>query len=387
MSRSPVTGRLLGVALSLALVGCSDNDASKSAAASQNAGDVAAGKTVAEQQCKGCHGLDGKGLAPAIPSLAGQRIRYLLAALAEYRDGRRIHAALRDIATRLSDSDTRNVAAYFASLPPLPVAKTEANVDSPYERGKAVSVACAPCHGADGNSKTPGTPNLAGQQPRYIVTAVQEYLMGAREHAPMQSLVRNMSRTDLEDVALYFASQVPAQRGAAPFGVAGAGEPLTALCGGCHGAHGVGDDAATPTLAAQDPEYLVRSIKAYRTTRKHPSMQRAVVGLSDADIDTIAAYYSVQKGRPAEDGQRLIEDITEKCGRCHAPNVDNPTMAIPIISGQDRDYLVMALRSYRDDRRRSSVMHVMSLPYGDSVIESIATFYADQPAKTDQPPK
>jgi cytochrome c553 len=57
-------------------------------------------------------------------------------------------------------------------------------------------------------------------------------------------------------------------------------------------------------------------------------------------------------------------------------------MAVPIINGQDEDYLIMALRAYRDDRRRSSVMHVMSVPYSDTVIESIASFYASQP-----PPK
>ena len=46
--------------------------------------------------------------------------------------------------------------------------------------------------------------------------------------------------------------------------------------------------------------------------------------MSDKDIENIAAFYSVQKSRPAENGQRLIEDLTEKCGRCHAGNVDNP---------------------------------------------------------------
>jgi cytochrome c553 len=56
-------------------------------------------------------------------------------------------------------------------------------------------------------------------------------------------------------------------------------------------------------------------------------------------------------------------------------------MAIPKISGQDRDYLVMALRAYRDDRRESSMMHKMSLPYSDSVIDSVAAFYAAQPAR------
>jgi cytochrome c553 len=54
---------------------------------------------------------------------------------------------------------------------------------------------------------------------------------------------------------------------------------------------------------------------------------------------------------------------------------------VPRLNGQDRDYLVMALRAYRDDRRESSTMHKMSLPYGDSIIESIATYYASQPPK------
>ncbi len=56
-------------------------------------------------------------------------------------------------------------------------------------------------------------------------------------------------------------------------------------------------------------------------------------------------------------------------------------MAVPKISGQDKDYLVMALRAYRDDRRESSMMHNMSLPYSDSIIESVSTFYASQPAR------
>jgi cytochrome c553 len=291
MRRRTITLLLLGAALSLALLGCSDKDSSKSGAA-QPAGDVGAGKVLAEQQCKGCHGANGKGMAPAIPNLAGQRERYLLAALAEYKEGKRSHAALRDMAMNLKDADARNVASYYASLPAIrPVASAASHV-SLYDRGKGVAAACASCHG-------PG---------------------------------------------------------------------------------GVGDDATTPNLASQDADYLVRSIKAYRSTRKNPEMQRAVTALSDADIDSIAAYYTVQKSRPAENGQRLIEDIVDKCGRCHG-GADNPAMVVPVINAQDRDYLVMALRAYRDNRRQSSAMHMMSLPYSDSVIDSIASVYATQPAK------
>ncbi len=378
MSRLATKRLLLGVALALALAGCSDN---QSAGTGPGPRDAAAGKVLAEQQCKACHGLDGKGIGPAIPNLAGQRERYLLAALKEYAVGQRSHATLRDLAMTLSDKDARNVAAYYAGLPPIPPSTTIPPMVSPFDRGKSVAEACTSCHGFDGNSKSPGTPNLAGQQPRYFVSAIQEYLMGARNMAPMHGLIRDMSRRDMESVAIYFASQTPAVRPAPPFGNPTAGEQLTALCAGCHGVRGVGDDAAIPNLASQDPEYLLRAIKAYRTSRKHPEMQFAVPSLKDSDIESIAAYYAVQKSRPALDGQRLIQDITERCDRCHAGNIENPALAIPRINGQDRDYLVMALRSYRDNKRQSSTMHMMSVPYSDTVIDSIASVYAAKPVK------
>jgi cytochrome c553 len=368
---------VLGILLSVALIGCSDQDQSKGKP--QGKADLAAGKAIADQECKACHGLDGKGTAPGIPHLAGQSERYLVTSLTEYKQRARMHAALREIATHLTDAELRNVSAYYASLPPVAAAKN-GEVFSPYENGKVLAAACTRCHGENGNSKTPGTPTLAGQQPRYLVVATQEYLNGIRETSPMHALVRDLNRVDLESIALYFASQAPAERGGAPVGDAKAGEPKTALCGGCHGAHGVSTDSATPTLAAQDAQYLVRSTKAYLGARKHESMKRAVSALSDADIENIAAFYTVQKSKPAESGQRLVQDITDKCNRCHG-DTENGTLAVPRIKGQDRDYLMMALRSYRDDRRESSVMHKMSLPYGDAVIEAIASMYASQPAK------
>ncbi len=366
---------LLAMFLSVVLIGCSDNGAPEK----QSAADIGAGRTLADKECKGCHGLDGKGAAAGIPHLAGQRGRYLMASLKEYKDGVRVHAALRAIAANMSAADTRAVAAFYASLPPIPAAKT--SIFSPYDRGKEVAATCASCHGQDGNSKTPGTPSLAGQQPRYFVVATQEYLTGARETPPMHALLRGISNLDMESVALYFASQTPAQRSVPPIGDPAAGEPRTAVCGGCHGSHGVSTDSATPGLAGQDPQYLVQATKAYRTTRKHDLMRRLVAVLSDQDIDNIVAFYVAQKSKPAEDGQTLVKRITDKCDRCHAGDRENPALAIPIINGQDKDYLTLALRAYRDDKRGNSMMHNMSLPYSDSIIESIASYYANQPAR------
>lgn len=366
------------IALSVALLGCTDK---AGPTAQAPAADTAAGKIIAERDCKACHGLDGKGIAPAIPNLAAQRERYLFNSLKEYKDGKRAHAALKNMTSNMSDADLHNVAAYFASLPPIAnAAATDVKHSSPYEQGKVVASTCAKCHGEDGNSKIPGTPSLAGQQPHYLVAAIQEYHQGDRAKDAMRSSLRDSDNLQLESLALYFASQTPVKRAAPIRGDPGAGEPASAMCGGCHGSHGVSADAATPNLAGQDAQYLVKAIKAYRTTRKNWGMQRYVAGLGDKDIDNIAEFYASQAPKAADEVPTSTQELATKCNRCHDQDA-TATMAAPKMKGQDKDYLVMALRAYRDDKRESSTMHRMSFPYSNAIIESLASWYAGQAAK------
>lgn len=370
---------LLGMVLMLlALAACTEK---RESAPKPVAADIAAGKAIAERDCKACHGANGGGVAPAIPHLAAQRERYLLASLKEYKEGKRAHAALKDMTKQMSEGDLRNVAAYFASLPPVanPPAQ-DVKHSSPYEQGKALAAACAGCHGENGNAKTPGTPSLAGQQPHYLVAAIQEYHRGDRRTGMMKSQLRDSDRLELENLALYFAAQTPVQRAPASRGDPVAGEPLTAMCGGCHGAGGVSADGATPSLAGQDAQYLANATKAYRKTRQNWGMQRYVAGLSDKDIDNISAFYAAQKPRAADHVPSSTQELADKCNRCHDAE-DSATMSAPKMRGQDKDYLVMALRAYRDDKRESTTMHRMSFSYGNAIIESLASWYASQPAK------
>ena len=369
---------ILGVVvLSLALWGCGEK---KEVAVKTTKGDAIAGKVIAEKTCKSCHGDNGGGLAPAIPHLAAQRESYLFASLNEYKNGKRTHAALRDIAAQMSEADMRNVASYFASLPPI--ASTTANDvkhTSPYEKGKVLAAECAKCHGEDGNAKTPGTPTLAGQQPHYLIAAILEYHRDDRKVTSMEAIMRDSDRLDLESLALYFAAQTPTQRGAATRGDAASGEPLSAMCGGCHGAHGISVDSATPNLAGQDAQYLAKSIKSYRTTRQNWGMQRYVANLGDKDIDNIVAFYASQQPKSGDQVPSSTQDLAAKCNRCHDQNNGTATVA-PKMNGQDKDYLVMALRAYHDGKRESTTMHNMSFPYSNAIIESLASWYASQPS-------
>lgn len=369
---------VLFVGLLLGLAGCSDR---KQATDSQLA-NPAAGKDIATKSCVACHGLDGKGVTSDIPHLAAQVENYLVAALKAYKDGKRTHAALRDMTANMSNSDIRNVAAYYAGLPPVKAGVMTKIMDI-QEKGKVAAQNCATCHGEDGNSTTAGIPSLAGQQPVYFINAVKSYLDGKRKMSSKEkgAMVQALNQVDIEAMALYYASTKPAKRSAPDAGNAAAGEPLSAECGSCHGANGVSSDPSIPTLAGQDPLYLVSAIKAYQDdTRHQEDMHTTLKKSSYSDIQHIAAFYSVQTSRPAEEKNISMKELADKCEHCHAPGMENPMMIFPKIRGQNRDYLIKALHAYKDNDRGSSPMHKMSLPYSEAVIESIATWYSNQPA-------
>jgi cytochrome c553 len=252
------------------------------------------------------------------------------------------------------------------------------------EKGEASAAVCAQCHGEKGKSETAGVPVLAGQQPGYFINAVNAYVDGKRDFSSdeKQAMVAALNQVDIEAMALYFASQTPEKRDPPPFGDPAAGEPLSANCGGCHGAHGISHDSDVPNLAAQDAQYLVSAIKAYREReRQQQDMHKFLANVSEEGIENIAAYYSVQRSQPAEAKAISMKELANKCDRCHGPGMENPMMIIPKIRGQNKAYLVKALNDYRDNERGSSPMHKMSLPYSEAVIDSIATWYANQAAR------
>lgn len=82
--------------------------------AAQAAGDPEAGKAKAGP-CAGCHGANGEGKAPN-PPLAGKSEEALLQALQDYKSGKRSNAIMKGFASKLSDQDSANLAAYYASL-------------------------------------------------------------------------------------------------------------------------------------------------------------------------------------------------------------------------------------------------------------------------------
>ena len=72
--------------------------------------------------------------------------------------------------------------------------------------GKAKSVTCAGCHGANGISNNPMWPNLAGQKQAYLASSLKMYRDGRRKNAMMSAMAKNLTDADIANLAAYYSS-------------------------------------------------------------------------------------------------------------------------------------------------------------------------------------
>jgi cytochrome c553 len=341
--------------------------------------DLAAGKAIAEAKCTDCHGMDGHGETAEIPYLAAQSAQYLVEAMHAYRDGGRLHAALQDMTIGMSEADIINIAGYYASLPPIKATGDQQAVqtdETSYIEGAAVAAICEGCHGEKGISTTEGTPSLAGQQPIYLIISIQDYKKGSRGHEGKADMLEGLKQVDIEKMAMYFASQSAPARAAPPFGDPVAGKTESAGCGKCHGSRGISHDPMVPSLAGQEPVYLVNAIRAYRDHER--SDEADMPDRTDEQIENIAAYYSTQQLEASIEGKLSGKEMAATCDRCHNPASGERKLNVPSLRGQSHDYLVKAMKEYRREDRDNSMMHKMSSRYSDEMIEALATYYAAQ---------
>jgi cytochrome c553 len=72
---------------------------------------------------------------------------------------------------------------------------------------------------------------------------------------------------------------------------------LAATCANCHGTGGRAVDAATvPGLAGMPASYIVEQMKAFKAgARPATVMHQLAKGFSDAQIESVAAYFAAQK--------------------------------------------------------------------------------------------
>nr|WP_073103423.1 cytochrome c [Pollutimonas bauzanensis] len=91
--------------------------------------------------------------------------------------------------------------------------------------------------------------------------------------------------------ALCLGVSMPLAAPAAAADVA-AGRAKAVQCATCHGANGMATLPEAPNLAGQNEIYLVKALQDFKSgARKNEMMSLMVSGLSDSDIENLAAFY------------------------------------------------------------------------------------------------
>lgn len=182
-------------------------------------GAVSAGEAKAAV-CIGCHGPNGNSVIPTFPRLAGQRVDYMYWRLIDYKQGARPDSPMTPMVENLSNTDLRDLAAYFAAQMPIagatPASPTTTRGETLFQEGEPARgiPPCQGCHGADargmGDARFSTWPVLRGQYADYIIVRLKEFREGKHvttsDSRIMQSLARNMDDDDIQAIGAWLAS-------------------------------------------------------------------------------------------------------------------------------------------------------------------------------------
>jgi cytochrome c553 len=167
---------------------------------------------------------------------------------------------------------------------------------------------------------------------------------------------------------------------------AGVFEERKPQCLACHGENGVSQTPATPSLGGQPELYLLFQLVAFRDrTRKVEIMNEMAKGMTDDDIRAAAALIAKMPPPPAAteqgDAARMANGkaLAEKhrCGFCHNADLAGHDQ-IPRIARQREDYLLLALRDYKTDKRFGSgaAMNEVVHPLSEQELADLAHYVA-----------
>ncbi len=167
-------------------------------------------------------------------------------------------------------------------------------------------------------------------------------------------------------------------------------EALAYTCVGCHGANGVSNGPATPSIAGISVDFFTENMQGY-ASGDIPStiMGRIAKGYSEEEIELLANYFSQQPFAPATQksdpalaakGAKLHDKYCEKC---HAEGGSSAEDDAGILAGQWQPYLKWTLSDYNSGDREmykkmAKKMNTMLKKKGDESITQLLHYYAGQ---------
>ncbi|WP_281505765.1 c-type cytochrome [Aromatoleum buckelii] len=179
-----------------------------------------------------------------------------------------------------------------------------------YSRGGAnpAAVACASCHGAQGEGmEAGGFPRLAGLPADYIKKQLADFASGARANPIMQPIASALTREEIDTLAAMLTAQAypevaPVGKGAEvqelgeTLALRGAWDRNIPECVACHGPGGRGVGEVFPPLAGQPAQYLAAQLIAWqqgtRTNDPNDLMGHIGRSLTADEIEAVSKYFA-----------------------------------------------------------------------------------------------
>jgi cytochrome c553 len=176
-----------------------------------------------------------------------------------------------------------------------------------------------------------------------------------------------------------------------------AGEKKAAMCIGCHGIPGYQasfpEVHKVPMISGQNEKYLVAALAAYKKgERRHPTMRAIATSLSDQDMADLAKFYAEQvapKAAAPAAAPAEVAKLLEKggCAACHGADYNKVAdPSYPKLAGQHADYLLVALKSYRNEGaakvgRGNAIMGGMVKQFSNAELKQIANHLGSLPGE------
>ncbi|MDH4325271.1 MAG: cytochrome c4 [Betaproteobacteria bacterium] len=170
------------------------------------------------------------------------------------------------------------------------------------------------------------------------------------------------------------------------------------VCVACHAADGNSPAPANPKLAGQHAGYLYKQLANFKAqggkkaARENAIMAGMVAGLSDADMQALAAHYASQTLRPAVAGDKnlaaqgqkiwrggIAEKSVAACAGCHGPDGAGIPVQYPRLGGQFAEYLDAQLKLFRAGGRANDpggMMRGVAARMSDEEIKAVAEYAA-----------
>ncbi|WP_245470914.1 c-type cytochrome [Bradyrhizobium guangzhouense] len=173
------------------------------------------GGDVRVRNCTWCHGTGGQGYTVA-PRLAGQRSQYIESQIRSFREHTRDNPFSKQYmwgaVAALAPQDARDLASYFASLPPRPANDGDTNLAA---RGRTIYLegipeanvaSCYACHGPNAEGVRE-IPRLAGLSYGYLKSRLEQWGQGYHSGmgTPMPVVARSLGPSEVESLASYLS--------------------------------------------------------------------------------------------------------------------------------------------------------------------------------------